>query len=494
MKKEKFCLEEATIDSIHTEFKNGSLTCKELIKKYIDRIEKYDKIGPMINSVIMINKNAFKIADELDEKFKKSGLTGPLHGIPVLLKDNINLEGTETTAGSISLKEVKSEKNAFITKKLKDAGAIIIAKVNLHEFAIWGETVSSILGQTLNPYDLTRTPGGSSGGTGAAVAMNFGLIGIGTDTVNSVRSPASACNLVGFRPTVGLVSRSGIIPYSLTQDTAGPIMRTVEDTAKVLDAIVGYDVKDPMTAWSIGNIPKTYTKYLNTEGLNGKRIGVLKSFFGNEEIHKQVNDIIYSNLKVMEDNGAEVVNIYENIDADKLIEQTSVHLYELKEDLNEYLKELGSRSKVNSLNDIIKSKKYHKGIEKNIKFAETIDRSMPEYNKRIVNRIELQNLVMELMAKYKLDAILYPHQKRPVVKVGESQVDRNGVLGAITGFPSCVLPAGFTNQTETAPIGIPVGIEFLTREWNESVLFEIAYGLEQSTKNRKSPVINKNIV
>lgn len=494
MKKEKFCLEESTIDSIHTAFKNGSLTCKELIKKYIDRIEKYDKIGPMINSIIMINKNAFKIADELDEKFKKSGLTGPLHGIPVLLKDNINLEGTKTTAGSISLKEVKSEKDAFITKKLKDAGAIIIAKVNLHEFAVWGETVSSILGQTLNPYDLTRTPGGSSGGTGAAVAMNFGLIGIGTDTVNSVRSPASACNLVGFRPTVGLVSRSGIIPYSLTQDTAGPIMRNVEDTAKVLDAIVGYDVKDPMTAWSIGNIPKTYTKHLNKDGLNRKRIGVLKSLFGNEKIHKQVNDIIYSNLKVMEDNGAEVVNIYENIDADKLIEQTSVHLYELKEDLNEYLKELGSRSKVNSLNDIIESKKYHKGIETNIKFAETIDRSMHEYNKRIVNRIELQNLVMELMAKYKLDAIVYPHQKRPVVKVGESQVDRNGVLGAITGFPSCVLPAGFTNPTETAPIGIPVGIEFLTRKWNESVLFEIAYGLEQANKNRKSPIINKNVV
>jgi Asp-tRNA(Asn)/Glu-tRNA(Gln) amidotransferase A subunit family amidase len=271
-------------------------------------------------------------------------------------------------------------------------------------------------------------------------------------------------------------------------------MRNVEDTAKVLDAIVGYDVKDPMTAWSIGNIPKTYTKHLNKDGLNRKRIGVLKSLFGNEKIHKQVNDIIYSNLKVMEDNGAEVVNIYENIDADKLIEQTSVHLYELKEDLNEYLKELGSRSKVNSLNDIIESKKYHKGIETNIKFAETIDRSMHEYNKRIVNRIELQNLVMELMAKYKLDAIVYPHQKRPVVKVGESQVDRNGVLGAITGFPSCVLPAGFTNPTETAPIGIPVGIEFLTRKWNESVLFEIAYGLEQANKNRKSPIINKNVV
>ncbi|MGO1712828.1 MAG: amidase family protein, partial [Senegalia sp. (in: firmicutes)] len=304
MGKEKFSLENATIKSIHDAFTKNELTCKQLVEMYIDRIKENDKIGPKINSIIMINEDALNRAEQLDEEFKKSGLTGSLHGIPVLLKDNIDVTNLPTTAGSISLEGIKAERDAFITKKLKEAGAIVIAKTNLHEFAIWGETRSSILGQTLNPYDLTRTPGGSSGGTGAAIAMNFGLIGIGTDTVNSIRSPASACNLVGFRPTIGLISRSGIVPYSLTQDTAGPIMRTVEDSAKVLDVISGYDENDSLTSWSIGNIPKTYTKYLNKEGLRNKRIGVLKSFFGEKESHKEVNNIIYENLRKMKDKGA----------------------------------------------------------------------------------------------------------------------------------------------------------------------------------------------
>lgn len=482
MGKEKFSLENATIKSIHDAFTKNELTCKQLVEMYIDRIKENDKIGPKINSIIMINEDALNRAEQLDEEFKKSGLTGSLHGIPVLLKDNIDVTNLPTTAGSISLEGIKAERDAFITKKLKEAGAIVIAKTNLHEFAIWGETRSSILGQTLNPYDLTRTPGGSSGGTGAAIAMNFGLIGIGTDTVNSIRSPASACNLVGFRPTIGLISRSGIVPYSLTQDTAGPIMRTVEDSAKVLDVISGYDENDSLTSWSIGNIPKTYTKYLNKEGLRNKRIGVLKSFFGEKESHKEVNNIIYENLRKMKDKGAILIDIDENIDADKLIEDISVHLYELKEDLNEYLRGLGSKIDINSLKKIIGSGKYDKGIEKNIEVAQTLDKRMPEYNKRLFERRKLQNLVMEIMARYKLDAIVYPHQKRPVVKVGESQVERNGVLSAVTGFPSCVLPAGFTNPTKTARMGIPVGIEFLSRRWNEKVLFEIVYGLEQSSK------------
>lgn len=482
MGKEKFCLESATIKSIHDAFTKNELTCKQLVEMYIDKIKENDKIGPKINSIIMINEDALNRAEQLDEEFKKSGLTGSLHGIPVLLKDNIDVTNLPTTSGSISMEGIKAERDAFITKKLKEAGAIVIAKTNLHEFAIWGETRSSILGQTLNPYDLTRTPGGSSGGTGAAIAMNFGLIGIGTDTVNSIRSPASACNLVGFRPTIGLISRSGIVPYSLTQDTAGPIMRTVEDSAKVLDVISGYDENDSLTSWSIGNIPKTYTKYLNKEGLRNKRIGVLKSFFGEKETHKEVNNIIYENLRKMKDKGAILIDIDENIDADKLIEDISVHLYELKEDLNEYLRGLGSKTDINSLKKIIESGKYDKGIEKNIEVAQTLDKRMPEYNKRLFERRKLQNLVMEIMARYKLDAIVYPHQKRPVVKVGESQVERNGVLSAITGFPSCVLSAGFTNPTKTARMGIPVGIEFLSRRWNEKVLFEIVYGLEQSSK------------
>ncbi|MDD2481413.1 MAG: amidase family protein, partial [Lutispora sp.] len=300
---DSFCLEEATIASVHAAMEAGKLTCRQLVEMYIERIESFDKQGPAINTVIMINPKALEIADSLDEQFKESGFTGPLHGIPVLLKDNVDTGDMPTTAGSLSLEGMIPEDDAFITAKLKEAGAIILAKVNLHEFAVWGETASSILGQTLNPYDLTRTPGGSSGGTGAGIAANFGIIGIGTDTINSVRSPASACSLVGLRPTVGLVSRDGIVPYSMTQDTAGPIMRTVEDAARVLDVISGYDAKDPATAWSIGYVPESYTEFLNKDGLNEKRIGILKSFFGTAEIHKEVNEAVNKSLEDMKNNG-----------------------------------------------------------------------------------------------------------------------------------------------------------------------------------------------
>lgn len=484
-----FCLEEATIASVHEAIKQGQLTCRRLIEMYMERIEAYDKKGPKLNSVIMVNPKALEIADSLDEQYKTSGFTGPLHGIPVLLKDNVDTGDMPTTAGSLSLEDMIPEDDAFIVKRLKEAGAIILAKVNLHEFAVWGETASSILGQTLNPYDLTRTPGGSSGGTGAAVAANFGIIGIGTDTINSVRSPASACSLVGLRPTIGLVSRDGIVPYSLTQDTAGPIMRTVEDAARVLDVIAGYDEKDPITAWSVGKVPKSYREFLKKDGLEGKRIGVLKSFFGKDHIHREVNKAVDKSLKAMETAGAILIPIEEYIDGDKLVKEVSVHLFDLKAHLSSYLKDLGPRAKVHSLSDVIASGKYHKGIEDNIKYAETLDINSVEYKERIMKKIELRNTVMSIMAKYALDAIVYPHQKRPVVKAGEPQVERNGVLGAVTGFPSCVVPAGFTEPTDKAPIGVPVGMEILCREWDEPTLIEIAYGFEQLTRYRKPPVL-----
>ena len=484
-----FTLEGATISSVHKAMKESRLTCTQLTKMYIDRINKYDKTASGINSVILINPDALTRAQELDEEFKQNGITKPLHGIPVLLKDNVNTKDMPTTAGSLSLKGVTPEEDAFITKKLIDAGAIIIAKVNLHEFAVWGETASSILGQTFNPYDLTRTPGGSSGGTGAAVAANFGIIGIGTDTINSIRSPASACCLVGLRPTIGLVSRSGVVPYSLTQDTAGPIMRTVEDTAKVLDVISGYDPTDPETAWSIGHIPESYTSYLNQDGLKNKRIGILHSFFGTQDIHTEVNNIIHNSLEKIKDKGVELIDITENIDADQLVNEVSVHLYDLKTDLGKYLESLGDRSSVHSLEDLIQSGKYHEGIEDNIKYANTLDTDSLEYKERLIKRLKTQNKVMEIMAKYNLDAIVYPHQKRPVVKVGEAQVDRNGVLGSVTGFPSIVVPAGFTEPTSSAPLGVPVGIEFLSKQWNEPVLIEIGYAFEQATKFYKAPIM-----
>jgi len=485
----EFCLESATIASVHDAMKNGELTCRKLVEMYMERIDLYDQRGPKLNSVILINPKALEEADELDRKFKESGFVGSLHGIPLLLKDNVDTGDMPTTAGSLSLEGVIPEEDAFITKKLRQAGAIIIAKVNLHEFAVWGETVSSILGQTLNPYDLTRSPGGSSGGTASGLAANFGLIGIGTDTINSIRSPASACSLVGFRPTVGLVSRSGIVPYAMTQDTAGPIVKTVEDAARMLDVIAGWDPSDPATSWTFGNIPKSYTEFLNKDGLSGKRIGIVKSLFGKDETNKEVNTIMYNSIEIMKENGAILIDIEEDIDADKLVKEVSLHLYELNSDLSLYLKNLGSRAEVHSLSDVIKSGKYHKGIEENIKFAETLEKNSDIYNSRMVKRFELQTFVMELMAKYDLDALVYPHQRCPVVKVGKPQVGRNGVLGSVTGFPSCVVPAGFTSPTDTAPIGVPVGIEFFGRQWSEPTLFQIAYGFEQNTKFHKEPIL-----
>ena len=227
-----FLLDEATISDVHAAYKSGALTSVKLVQSYLDRIRACDQAGPKLNVVIFLNSRALEEAAALDEHFRRTGkFVGPLHGIPVLLKDNVNTKDMPTTGGSLSLAGYTPATDAAITQKLRNAGAIILAKVNLHEFAMWGETISSIQGQTLNPHDLTRTPGGSSGGTGAGVAANFAIAGIGTDTVNSIRSPASANSIVGIRPTLGLVSRAGIIPYSFTQDAAGPLARTVTDAA-----------------------------------------------------------------------------------------------------------------------------------------------------------------------------------------------------------------------------------------------------------------------
>lgn len=488
MKAVHFTLQEATIAKVHRAMEEGVLTCRQLVEGYIARMDAYDKKGPSLNAVIKVNPKALEIADELDEEFKRKGFIGPLHGIPVLLKDNVDTGDMETTAGSLSLEGVIPPDDATITRRLKEAGAIILAKVNLHEFAVWGETVSSILGASVNPYDLTRTPGGSSGGTGAGIAANFGLVGIGTDTINSIRSPASACSLVGLRPTIGLVSRDGVIPYSLTQDTAGPITRTVEDAVRVLDVIAGYDPADPATAWSVGRKPSSYLGYLKRDGLQGKRIGILKSFFGTQPQHQEVNQRVMEGLKEMEKNGAVLVDIEENIDADYLVKEVSVHLYDLKEHLGQYLKDLGDLAQVHSLQDVVDSGKYHEGVEDNLRQALSLDVGTPEYNERLVKRAALRDQITSIMAELQLDAIAYPHQKIPVVPLGDSQIERNGVIGSVTGFPACSLPAGFTSPTQTAPLGVPVGIEILCREFDEPTLIEIAYGFEQATHYRKPPV------
>jgi amidase len=485
--KENFQLEEATIADIHNAMKSGELTCRKLVEMYLARIDAYDKNGPALNSVIRVNPGALKIAEELDNKFHDSGFVGPLHGIPVLLKDNVNTVDMFTTGGSLSLKESLPPDDAFLVKRLREAGALVIAKTNLHEFAAGGVTTSSILGQTLNPYDLTRTPGGSSGGTGAAVAANFGSVGIGTDTMNSVRSPASANSLVGIRPTMGLVSRNGIIPLALTQDIAGPITRTVADAAKVLDVIAGYDPGDPVTAWSTGQASK-YTTFLDSAGLKFARIGILGSFFGSGPEHQEVNRLCKMAFQEMQKQGAIIIAVDDPINDAEMISNVSVHHMELNPQLNEYLKSLGANAPVKSIEDIFVSGNFHTSIGNVLKDNQRSRSDQVAYKERILKRFEVQQKVMKIFADYKLEALVYPHQRRLVVPVGQNQVERNGVLGAITGFPAITVPAGFSSPTISAPIGVPVGVEFLGRPWSEPTLLRVAYSFEKSTNFRRPPV------
>jgi amidase len=317
------------------------------------------------------------------------------------------------------------------------------------------------------------------------VAANFAIAGIGTDSVNSIRSPASANSIVGIRPTLGLVSRAGIIPVSFTQDAAGPLARTVTDAAKMLNVLVGYDPNDPATAWSVGNTEEDYTKFLKANGVRGKRIGVLRSFFGNAPINEEVNRIANQAVEDLRKSGAIVVELNSpDLDSAKITSDISVHVYEFKPAINAYL--AAGNAPVKSLEEIISSGKFHPNIRDNITKAQSLEMD-DSYRLRLQKRSELQQRVMKIMADERLDAIVFPHQKRLVVPIGETQVERNGALGSVTGFPSIVVPGGFSAPTPTATLGVPAGIEFLGRPWSEKLLIEIGYGYEQATKRRRPP-------
>jgi len=294
-----FELMEATIADIHDAYRNGQLTCRELVQQYLDRIAAYDKQGPALKAIITVNPRALEIADQLDHQYQRSGLTGPLHGIPIILKDNYNTFDMPTTGGNTAMRTSVPPADAFTVDKMRKAGALILAKTNLQEFARGGNSLSSLGGQVLNPYDLTRTPGGSSGGTGAAIASNFAVLGTGSDNSQSIRSPASANSLVGVRATRGLISRRGVMPNSITQDTIGPITRTVEDAARMLDVMVGFDPTDPVTGYGVGRAPRSYTDQLHGNALHGTRIGVMTNLFGTEARHQEVNRVMEDVIAAM---------------------------------------------------------------------------------------------------------------------------------------------------------------------------------------------------
>lgn len=481
------CFENLSAAELSRALGEGIISCRELTERCLLRIAEFDRRGPALKAVISVNPSALEEAEDLDRRFRGKAAPGPLHGIPVLLKDNVETKGLVTTSGSLSLADYVPDNDAFIVQKLRKAGAIVLAKANMHEFAVWGESVSSILGQALNPYDLTRTPGGSSGGTGAGIAACFAAAGIGTDTVNSIRSPASACCCVGIRPTLGLVSRRGITPYSLDQDTAGPICRTVEDAALVLDTIAGYDPMDPQTAWCAGHIPPSYRDFIAREGLKGKRLGILTGFFGGGPEHREVNAAMGQCMIAMRDGGAELMEVPDTPDPDGLLYEVSVHLHTFKNDLEGYLKSLGGKVPYHTLEELMGSGKIHPGILDNMKTAAGLGRDSTGYAARTVARLGLRTRIMKIFADLSLDALFFPHQRKLVVPAGESQTERNGVLGAVTGFPAIVVPGGFSRPTGTAPGGVPIGLELLGPPWSEGNLISIAHSFEQLTRFRRPP-------
>lgn len=479
-------LSEMTIEHLHQALANKEITVVELVKYYLERIETLDS---KINAIISINPKALEEAQRLDEIYLTSGFVGPLHGVPVLVKDNFETVDLETTAGSLSLKGFFPNQDAFLVDKIKRAGGIIIAKANLHEFAIWGETISSVKGQTLNPYDLTRTPGGSSGGTGAGIACDFALLGLGTDTINSVRSPASANNLVGIRPTLGLLSRTGIVPYSYTQDTAGPLARTVKDAVIALEVMKGIDAADASTQSQVGQGLGDFRESLQPDGLRNKRIGVLRTLFGSNENHQATNHVVNRAIENMKVSGAFVIELEDKVDTDWLVKEVSVHLYDFKDHLNLYLKKLPSNLPYRTMAEIYESNLVHEGVRGNIEQALRLSTESEAYKERLLRQQSERFKLLDLFESYALDAIVYPHQKQLVCHVGASQLERNGVLSSVTGFPSICIPVGFSSPDENAPIGVPIGMEILGLPFTEAVLIQIASGYETNYNNRIPPVI-----
>jgi amidase len=486
-----FAIEETTIAGIQQALQTKTTTCRQIVQAYLDRIAAYDHKGPALNSILTLNPKALAEADRLDTERATGAAMGQLHCAPLVLKDNYNTADLPTTGGSASLAGMQPLADAFVVAKLRKAGAIILGKSNMHEFALSGTTVSSLGGQTLDPYDLTRTPGGSSGGTGAAVAANLALAGTGSDTVNSIRSPASADDLVGIRPTKGLLSRAGIMPVSETQDAVGPIARTVADATRLLEVMAGYDQNDPSTAWSVGNTPTSYVQFLKPDGLRGARIGLLKTMFGNGPEHQEVNSVIAAAVGSLKSAGAEVVEIdAPALDANKLNADNDVQKYEFKTLMNAYLSTI-PKAPAKSLAEIIGSGKFHKpSLEKFLSSAEGFANGMeePDYKERLLRNQRARQVLISVFADNKLDAVIYPLQKRLVVPLTElNQADRNGILASVTGFPAITVPAGFSAPTAAAPLGVPVGMDILGRPWSEGRLIELAYGFEQTIRARKPP-------
>jgi len=480
---------ELSIAGVHARFAQGLLTCTELTQRLLQRIERYDKQGPCLNALLTVSPYALATARHKDHEYQRNPTAvGPLHGIPVIVKDNYNTMDLPTTGGSVVLAQSRPPQDCFVVQQLRKAGAIILAKANLTELALGGTTISSLGGQTCNPYDLLRTPGGSSGGTAAAIAANFGIVGTGSDTGQSTRSPASACNIVGLRPTRGLISRSGILPISITQDEAGPLTRSVADAARMLDVMAGYDPDDPITAFGWRQKPTSYVSSLDRDGLRGARLGLLSDFLGTAAVHTEVNAVVHTAVQLLEQCGATVVPLTIP-HLDTLTADIGVERFEFCQAFNHYLARLGPDAPVKNLREFLADGRCHASIKGRLERYAALEEGMESaaYSHQWRRRDALRQALMTVLADHHLDALLYPHQKRLVAVIGEEQLERHGVLSHATGFPALTFPGGFSRPTPSAPLGVPIGLEFLGPAWSEPHLIRLAYAFEQAAQLRQPP-------
>ncbi len=491
-----FELEEVTIPELQDGLKSGKFTARSLVEKYTSRIHEIDKRGPAVNAIIELNPDALEIADALDRESRAKGPRGPLHGIPVLIKDNIDTaDKMMTTAGSLALVGSKPQKDSFVAQRLRIAGAVILGKTNLSEWANIRSSHSTSGwsgrgGLTRNPYALNRNPCGSSSGTGAGISANLAAIGIGTETDGSIVCPSSSNGLVGIKPTVGLVSRAGIIPISHSQDGAGPMCRTVRDAAILLGVLTGIDADDAATAASAGKSRTDYAQYCDPNGLKGARIGVARKYFGFSET---VDALMEQALGVMKAQGATLVDPADIATLGKFDDsELLVFMYELKADLNAYLARLGPGAPVGTLQDIIDFNERNRqkempyfGQDLFVKAQAKGPLTEKEYVDALARNHQLARTegIDALMDKNHLDAIVAPTGGPAWVTDlvnGDHVAGGSSNAAAVAGYPNINVTAGFL-------LGLPVGISFFGRAWSEPTLIKLAYAFEQATKARQAP-------
>ncbi|WP_164156542.1 amidase [Sandarakinorhabdus rubra] len=490
-----FAVEEATIGSVHAAMRDGRLTCRGLVDAYLARITAYDKNGPAVNAIVTINPDATSIADDLDRRFAAGGLTGPLHCVPMIVKDNFETQGLQTSNGALAFAGYLPAQDATLVARARAAGAIVLAKSNMAEWAFSPvETVSSILpGYTKNPYALDRVTAGSSGGTAAAIAANFGLVGLGSDTGDSIRGPASHTNLAGIRSTMGLTSRAGVFPLNLRADIAGPMTRTVEDMAIVFQAIAGADPRDPATATATGRTLPDVRTALDRGGLKGVRIGVLREAYERDSSDPEIVAIFRAALDDLRRQGAIIVDPAP-IEGYALPPRPAPDAICMgfKHDLNQFLAARASpgasQVPLADLAAILQSGRFHPSVAKRLEDAEKVPQNgtdSPACAADEAQREAFRTTVLKTMARLKLDAFVYPTWSNPPRLIGDLNTpggDNSQVFAPITGFPAVNVPMGHSRGGL-----LPVGITFLGRPWADVDLIRFAYAYEQATRHRRPP-------